>query len=168
MPFSLFCEIIGVLILSVIFHQDLKYRAVSWILFPVLGIVYAIRFYLQDGAYMHPLFNYSFLLVQIGGVSLYVLLRYKSTQLFRHYLGLGDILYWVVIAWFFSPLNFILYHLVSLTFSIFVYAILLKSEKKTVPLAGLQSLVLIVFTFLSWFSTAHDTYNDNLILTLLE
>src|SRR5688572_27738796 len=118
----LICEIFSIFVLAIIFFQDMRDRAVSWLLFPLLGACFVIRFLYVSGDFTYPVFNYSFIIIQVAAVALYVFVRYRSTGILTHYLGIGDILYWVVIAWVFSPVNFILYHLAGLIFSLVVYA----------------------------------------------
>jgi membrane protein CcdC involved in cytochrome C biogenesis len=61
-------------------------------------------------------------------------------------IGIGDIAFLITIAFLFSPVNFILFLLLSLTFSLlFVMTsrFILPNKFKTIPLAGLQAVFLL-------------------------
>jgi hypothetical protein len=67
-------------------------------------------------------------------------------------LGTGDLLFWLVSTPLFNPVNFLLWMVASLLFSLVAHwFVLLVSGKKqlTVPLAGLQAVALIVILILN-------------------
>src|SRR5688572_5588767 len=62
-------------------------------------------------------------------------------------LGTGDLLFWMLSTPLFTPVNFILWMVYSLLFSLVAYGcVMLVSGKRqlTVPLAGLQAVMLII------------------------
>lgn len=79
---------------------------------------------------------------------MYFSLKHKRLiNLGNHYIGWGDFVFLITIAFLFSPINFLCFILSSLLFSLVYsfFAKLILSEKfKTIPLAGLQSLFLII------------------------
>jgi hypothetical protein len=57
---------------------------------------------------------------------------------------------------------------VGLLIAILLSTAFSKTEKKTIPLAGLQSLLLIAMTVVSWLIPSCGTYNDSYLLMLLQ
>jgi hypothetical protein len=144
-----------VMILSFfICYQDFSYRAVSWILLLLL-LVTGIFFSLSqsDGILLilkNVFINLSFLLFQFLLLKVFFVFRNpKDHTIVNRKLGIGDILFLVSTCCFFSPVNFIIYYISSLIFSIIFYLLLLQKNKPgnqplTIPLAGLQAAFLIL------------------------
>ena len=134
--------------LTVIFYQDIKYREVSWVLFPsalVLCGVYSLFVISYSELLMNWALNVLILLSLLICLALYVFARFGRTNAnLLTYLGLGDVLLFFILSICFSPFNFILFVIASLLFSLTI-SLLIPLKKKTVPLAGLQSLCLILF-----------------------
>jgi hypothetical protein len=158
------------IVLVFIFLQDLKERAVNWYFFPLL-LVFAIL-YKKGSTNMEILlenicFNVLFLFIQLGMLSLYFSLKKREwTNITREYLGVGDILFLLVIAPLFTPVLYILFYVISL-FLIVLATVLIKMIKdfqKTIPLAGLQSLMLGSFLLTDLYLVKID---DSCILNYL-
>ena len=149
--------VIGLLIcLVLIIWQDFKFRHIHIVL-PILvfGISYFLTNYILQNV-KNILFNSLFL-----GITLFVLFAYvsiKNKKLlnpFKHYFGLGDLLFFVAITPLFLIFNYILFFILSLLFSILMQLTLKKwISKDSVPLAGLVSVFLVFIilcdTFLSF------------------
>jgi len=143
------CYITG----GVIFYHDIKYRAVTWIAFPVL-LVAGILFNLVEHQQLSILFanvllNTCFLGIQFLLLWLYFLVK-KNRSSLQSGIGGGDILFLFASCFFFSPLNFLLFYISSLIFSLATFLILSgrinkKRAEVTVPMAGLQSIFLQLF-----------------------
>ena len=149
--------VIGLLIcLVLIIWQDFKFRHIHIVL-PILvfGISYFLTNYILQNV-KNILFNSLFL-----GITLFVLFTYISIKNkavlnpFKHYFGLGDLLFFVAITPLFLIFNYILFFILSLLFSILMQLTLKKwISKDSVPLAGLVSVFLVFIilcdTFLSF------------------
>nr|WP_162989044.1 hypothetical protein [Pedobacter schmidteae] len=132
--------------------QDFKFRAISWYLFPLLtGCLLLIN----------PSFSINACLINLGFIAfVFVLLtgwfslrEGSMVNLTQRHLGIGDILFLLCLAFFFSPVNFFLFYLSSLLLVAIgtgLYLILAKPENFSIPLAGLQGLVLIVMLTAGW------------------
>lgn len=135
------------ILLSIIVYQDVKDRAVSWILFPLAAVLivayYHYLFSLID-LVLHFLINLLVVGILLVCLTGYVYLRFKDkgTNLWNHF-GLGDVLFFLVLACSFSPFNFIFFTILSLIFAILV-SLFQSSKMKTVPLAGYQALCLML------------------------
>lgn len=135
--------------LLVVFYQDLKFRAVYWWLFPVLAI--GSYFYSSKTISIHEWkINFLFIGLQLLGVYLYFCLKNKALVSLKNIeLGLGDILMFLVLALWFTPINFILFFISSL-FSITLIMLLFRLNKSTcIPLAGIQAALLVILIVLN-------------------
>ena len=90
---------------------------------------------------------------------LFLYSRFKLQQKLSNVLGLGDILFFFIIASGFPTVSFLIIFVLSLVFSLILYLVLqtvLKSN--TVPLAGLQSVFLLVVLVLNTVFKIVDLY----------
>lgn len=148
-------------ILMVMTYQDLKYRAITWWLFPIMLLAPVLN--------QHD-FNIITCLTNLGIVTLQFLLtalyfRIKGitlTHLLQQYIGVGDLLFFVALITYFSPLHFIVFFNISILISLVVYQMYLyisKTKNQLIPLAGLQAAVLFITIF-----THDQRYNDQFLL----
>lgn len=97
--------------------------------------------------------NIGFIVLQLGMLSIYFSVKNKKwLNIADKYLGWGDILFFICIAFLFSPLNYVAFYIISLVFTIllvFLQKALKLSNNKEIPLAGIQSFLLIILLFLS-------------------
>ena len=148
-------------------YQDFKSREISvWllvvlILFPTLNNENWGIEYVKD-----VLLSMSFLSVQVLLTILYFKVKGVDVkELLQKYIGMGDLLFFVVIAFYFSPFNYVLFLNVSLLFSLIAYygyRLLVKNTSVFIPLAGLQAMCLVVVLLLPI-----SLRNDNFILQIL-
>lgn len=147
----LFLKISIILVLAFISFQDFKDRAVYWFLFPIL-----IALFISEKI---ALLNYrivftdafiltGFLLVQLFFLWLYFTIKAKrAVNITNGLLGWGDILFLFVTCFYFSPVSYIAFYILALIISIcfaFLCRFIYKNVEVTIPLAGIQSLLLIV------------------------
>ncbi len=127
-----------VLILVIAFYQDWKYRAISWLVFPVLLSVAFVLFWLSQLALNTVVFNIVFLTVIIGSLFLYVSVkRRRWVNIFKADLGLGDVLFLVAICPLFSERNYILFFITGMLFSGLIHLFVFAWNKEVkIPLAG--------------------------------
>ncbi len=137
-----------VLFLLFILYQDLKYRAVYWVCFPALFILFIAlslgiklpRIFLSDG-----LTNAFFLAVQLGLLVAYFSLKERKwITITTDRLGWGDILFIFVTGAYFSPLNYILFYTGSLLLVSVLTAGGCFRSGRGIPLAGIQAALLSV------------------------
>ena len=162
-------EIMAMTVLLAMLVQDWRWRGIQWPLFPLLTMLLA-----ASHLTMVPLVtvltdtatNVLLLSLQIALLIGYVRLRFH-TSLFHH-LGIGDILYWLACAVYFSPVMFLLYHLTSLLASLIAHLILRRRTSATVsariPLAGFQAASLLLLLILFWLVPSFRPVNDDLLL----
>jgi len=146
------------LILGFIVYEDFKFRAVTWYLFPLLAVIILIEnivVYTSVMSWQNFIINFVFIIVQLIAVTLYLSMKNKKwIWIWEEYLGLGDILFLLVLCLFFSPLNLIVFYLSSLILTVIAVLLLRKIYPSfaVIPLAGLQSgflAALIIFNLLT-------------------
>jgi hypothetical protein len=154
------------LVLLLIFIQDIKYRFVYWILFPILTLLFIADTIIHHGALLHVGiqlgFNVAFLLLQLLILSAYFSFKQRKwINLTQTLLGWGDILFLVSLAFYFSFLNFLIFYIGSLTIVLIIWTISQSvSENKKIPLAGLQAMILILFLVCNWLIFHVDPLDD--------
>jgi len=144
----LLLKIFGMGILIVIAWQDLTQKAILWILFPLGFIVFLVSGLLEieTGEYLkNVLLNFLFILTLLALLVLYFSVKHKKpVNIIDWYFGLGDLLFLGILSTVFSTVNFILFLIGSLLFTLLIYTIFnaVQSNKK-IPLAGLMAIILV-------------------------
>lgn len=139
--------LLGIIItLGIILYQDVKHRT--------LDIKFAIVLLLLCVGYniVHPILDYKnalliigFILVNILCVTVYFSIKHKQIiNPIDSKIGLGDIVFFIIIAPLFHLKSYILFFITGLLFSLLVYAVVIRfrEKQKTIPLAGYLSLYL--------------------------
>lgn len=150
----------GVLIL--IIYYDFKYRTL-----PLYTLVIAVIFGILVSIYRNGLsvtlyyagVNTLLISFQLGITTLYFSARRrKLINIFNSYLGIGDVIFFLVVIFSFSPLNFIIFIIFSELLTLVFYA--LPKNRKLIPLAGCLSVVLCIILFFSAVFEIVQPYND--------
>ncbi len=161
---------IGLLVLLILItYQDFKYRAVSWVLFP-LG--FAALLWIQLLEKNHSLFmayslvNLLMIAIHLIVISLYFSLKEKEFVLItKNKLGLGDVLCLIILCMGFSPINFICFMLLVLITGLVItlsLKLFIQKLNPKIPLASYLSMGFIVVLILEYF-TLLNPYEDHLI-----
>lgn len=145
--------ILSFLWLIIITLQDFKYRAISWVLIPLLFFSTGIKaiYSLESETVQSAVISNSlFIIAQISILILYFSIKTgKLNFIIDKYIGTGDVLFFFAITPVFCLGNFILFIVVSLLLVILFYFVLSQVKKNfnpQIPLAGIQSIFLI-----GWF-----------------
>lgn len=158
--------------LTVIFIQDLKYRAVSIVAFPVL-LISIICFAIWSNNSLTDLwnnaaFNMLFLILQYALLTIYFSIKHRQfINITKSYLGLGDVLFLVCCTGVFSPINFVVFYLLSTIVVILIHIVsqfFVKINPK-IPLAGMQALTLIIVLVTFQFFINGNLYDDTWLLS---
>lgn len=158
---------ISLFILAFVVFQDFKSKSISWYLLPMLLIVFIGNALLRievENLLLFSGINLILVITNLVGVFLLVWLKEKKPiNIIDSYLGLGDVLFFLVITTTFSPFNFVVFYLGSILIITLIYGvvILINKEKKTlIPLAGAMSLLLMFVLIADAFIPSVDIYND--------
>ena len=138
------------LCLAAIFFFDIKYRAVFWWLY-VLVFASSVYIALQQNTIVdwaiQSALNLGILAIQFFVVQTWYILRVKRFEfMFHKALGIGDVLFLLCPAVLFPVQFFMLFLVIGFSVSLLFHFIALKifaNYKKTVPLAGYLSIVLL-------------------------
>lgn len=136
--------------LGLITYQDFKIREVSLVLFLGLAVLggsmhYRVQYF--DFFILNLIINCCSLVFLIGILFLYA--KFAMNVKLKEAIGLGDLLFFMVLALSFPTFSFMFLLVLSFVFSLLLFLVLKpKLKNKTVPLAGLQALFLgLVISF---------------------
>jgi len=160
-----------VTLLGVVVYQDFKSREISWFLIPLLVIGFAVTALFK----MHVLdflsylgVNITIVAVNLFGVTLLVSLKEKKlTNILKNHLGLGDVLFFIVLTFVFSPINFVFFYLGSVFVITLIYSVIIiffKGKNHLIPLAGAMSFLLIGILVYAHFSISLNLYQDIILI----
>jgi len=139
---KLIIELVLMLILGILFFQDLKKRKVSvWILMLGIGLGGFLNYQAQQPIVFlsNCLINITFILLIFLVLWLYATLKMKK-NIFQVF-GKGDLLFFILLAISLPILSFLMVFIFSTIFALLVFMILKnRMTENTVPLAGLQAL----------------------------
>jgi len=124
-----------------VFYEDIKDRKVTFIVLVILlllgGFIHSQHQNLWV-FFLSSLLNLSIVLTII--LVLYVYANFKLKTSLSKVFGLGDALFFIVMAVSFPTATFLVLFATSLLFSFVIAVLFKKTLKKFIPLAGLQAL----------------------------
>lgn len=153
-------KLLLIIVFLCIFYQDYQDREVYWFLYPILGLVVLILQIEQVG-FGTSILNVSFNLIFILFLLLICMFysKYKLKVELKDTLGLGDILFFIFIAFSFSMVSFFILFVFSLLFSLILHLFLKKyHNENTVPLAGYMSLFFCTIYVVDFFLESNYLY----------
>lgn len=169
-------SLILIIILIPIIIEDFRSRKISLIwLFGILINSIILQMFTKvsfSDLIFHTSINLCIVAVNYGILTVYFSIKNKKLiNLSNYYLGLGDVIFLISVSFLFSPLNFVCFIIFSLFFTLLytLFARLVSLNKfKTVPLAGLQSLFLIlVLTMLLSLNKITEINNDQFTSSMI-
>lgn len=155
-----FDQIIFICILFIVFYQDFKERKVYLFLF-ILGMFSGSLIYYKHAFTKVFLVSISINTAIISTVALLLFLYTKIVlrKKLSKAIGLGDLLFFIVLAVSFPTITFLTFLSTSLIFSLLLFLVLKPTLKiKTVPLAGLQAFFISLVLVLNWFFNFVNIY----------
>lgn len=164
-----------IFLLITIFWEDLKLRSVHWFLFPALAICLFCYEYKNSGltaTTLNTVSNLAFIALQTSILTIYISIKQrKLTNIFKNMIGLGDLLFFVALAFYFSLVNYIIFYILSLLSILLFWPVsnlIGKKKDKYIPLAGIQAFLFacIFLTAVIWPSSQIKT-NEWLLSKLM-
>ena len=136
------------IIFLLIFIQDLKYRGIHWVLFPMLlfGCIY---YSFEAISITQVLQNLAFLFVLLLSLTIYLSIKEgKVINITEGYFSWGDILFLIVIIPLF-PFHLYMLFFIAGTILTLIFHLLANiiSRQKTLPYAGYMSLIGMGYLF---------------------
>ena len=148
--------------LGIVLWQDLKDRAVHWVLF--LGVCSAASylFYVSNLPIQVLVVNFIFLALLMAGLGAYLFLKEgRLFNFFKTHFGIGDLVFFIAIAPLFEPQKFVLFFISGMVLSgLFHFIISRKKENSTIPLAGYLSGYLILLIGLKLLGITEPFYTS--------
>ncbi|TAJ09149.1 hypothetical protein DMA11_20640 [Marinilabiliaceae bacterium JC017] len=156
-----------IVVLITILMEDIRHRQVHLYLFAAGLLLFVIKFW-QSGAEMEfVLINGGFLGVQLLGIISFSYIKNRQFYPFTGIIGVGDLLMWGLLIFGFSPVNFMVYFILSLFFSLIIHGLYTRKQSKTIPLAGLQSLSYLVIVIAKLLGWKYNCYLDDQWINIL-
>lgn len=158
--------------------QDVRERAISWYLFPLLFLLGFFASFFADKnielIIRDLLKNWAIIFIQL--LILFTVFYFKNKGAGRslsRYLGIGDILFLVSVSTYFSSLYFLIFYILGLVFSLLTHAFFQKlkiypNNNNTVPLAGFLAVFLSIFIGVNSLAGNSFISDDWLIFRLLQ
>ena len=158
-------EVLIILLLTVIFYEDIKYREVNLYLFIVTFILFIAKAFLCHAMVLQIIFNYSFIGFLLLNVFLFTKIKTGSFKALDKTFGKGDLFLWIILAMGFSFFNYVVFLIASLIFSLLAFPFIRK-KNASIPLAGLQALFYGMVSILNTVIFKIDFYNINQFIYL--
>ena len=165
-----FIDVFAIILLAALVLQDFSQRAISWFLLPLLFSALFIKSLSSSSVSIIAydfLKNTAFLSVQFFLVAVYFVLKERKIKsIINSKIGLGDVLFLLVLAIAFSPINFIVFYLLSLLLTLvglLIYYLVYRRFECQIPLAGSIAILLIICIFSQYFFF-HLDFRRELIL----
>lgn len=136
----------------VILIQDLRFRAIHFLMPIFLFLLSIIDFNLSELLLVDVLPTYMYLLICFSAGYLYFVIKNKKwINPFLSIMGVGDVIYFISIVLFFNTQNFVLFFVCALIFSMLGFFLLrfFNENVNTIPLAGLSALFFVLIKFTS-------------------
>lgn len=151
-------------ILSVIIYQDFRYREINiWtlILLLVSVLITNLKSVSCTDLLINTLFNLIvFVLEVIFLLGYFTIKNKKITRIFDRYIGMGDILFIIVLCVMFSPIVFSVFMFIGLFLTLIGYYFvqIFTTSEKNIPLAGCLSITLNLAFILKWVFQIDQIY----------
>ena len=156
--------------LSLLVYEDFRYRKIS-VLFIVTLLFSILLFNINSNISPITILTNTAINTAIISLNLAIITLYFSVKkgrlvnITRQQLGWGDIIFFIVTGFLFSPLNFLVFFLSSLFFSLLLIITLFNKPafKVSIPLVGLQALALIILFIICLAYQIMPSNDDNLL-----
>lgn len=155
---SIAFSLLTITFLGFITYEDFRYRAITWFVFPLAAtVIIADNIYSETMVLVDIFLNVFYIAVQLIIITVYLSIKNKRfVRIWTGYLGAGDILFFLILCLFFSPVNFVLFYLGSLVITVIVVVVMRKfhSSFSLIPLAGIQSALLAILIIIGLFQNS--------------
>jgi len=129
-----------------VIYEDFKYRAIHWIWIASL-LLLVLWIYPINWTYSG--LNLLFLGLQLALLSIYFSIKNRKwINLFKEYLGIGDVVFFIPLCFIFSPVNQILFFIITLIFSLIGF------------LNSTMTIGILIFSFIKFKTPPYDPRND--------
>jgi hypothetical protein len=155
---------------TLIIYHDIKTHTVP-ILYYIGALIMAsyisISFISISEFISNLLFNLSFIFIQTIFILGYIYLKYKKINIFS-FIGQGDYLFFVVLSVSFSPLNFVVFQILSFLIILAFQLFFMNHNKlqEIVPLAGYQACIYSFVIIIDYWIDSFSRFDDAFIMSI--
>lgn len=166
-------QIITLLVLGIIAWEDMRERSIHWYWLPLLTLGLVVPAVSENSVHelVMPIgFNLAFIGFQFAAILLFLMLRNRRWVDPFQYIGLGDLLFFAVLALALSPANFLVFYLSGLALCLPAYFLLVRLKPTTprsVPTAGFLALYLMIWSMADMIGPASGLFTGCLAEDLL-
>ncbi len=158
------------LLMLILAYQDFASRKVLFILMPILFSLLIYRGIIENEFKViltNTAINLIFILIQFLILTIYFSLKNKKfLNIIDNYIGIGDLLMFIVLSCCFAVFNFIVFIILSLSLLLLIYTfgiLFKKIENKKIPLAGFLAVVFVIFD-ITLRILGYNFFSDNLLM----
>ncbi len=155
-------KILLILLLLIIFVQDMKIRAVYWFMFPIL-LAFSFWIGIETNDLTNMGWNVLFFTFLMGFLTLYLSLKQGHlVNITKGYFSLGDMFFLVAIIPLLTFPLYLLFFTIGTLMTLVVHGVVVSFSKqsKTIPFAGYMALFLVAYL-------VFDNQINNLIIRLI-
>ncbi len=155
-------KILLILLLLIIFVQDVKLRAVYWFLFPIL-MVFCLWIGFESNDIVNIGWSSLFFISSMSFLTLYVSIKQGHlVNISNGYFSLGDMLFLIAIIPLLTFPLYLLFFTTGTLLTLVVHGVVVSISKqnKTIPFAGYMALFLVAYL-------VFDNQINNLIIRLI-
>jgi len=170
----MFLKILECINMLAIAYQDFKYRAIHWLLFLTLAILFAIDGIKSQSIIQYGIgvaFNVVLIILQFSILFLIYSIKGKSlNNLLNRTIGTGDIVFILTLTLAFSWQNFLFYYIAGMIFAILIWTLIKmfsNSSRELIPFAGLMSFFCFIIFLFEMNSTSIKRFSNELITRLI-
>lgn len=153
------------IVLLAIVIQDIKYRAIHFMLPVLLCIVAVIRFFMFENNPKELIGTVVFLGLVLIGLFVYISVKEKKIlNPVDTFIGMGDLVFFIAIMPLFFSTAYILFFCSGMLFSVFCHVLFTKNKAAHVPLAGYLSVYLILVFIADFCIEKELFYTHNILI----
>jgi len=157
-----------------IIRQDFSSREISWYLLPLMafGMVLLNMPNIGLAEYMLLIIsNVIILVIILGVVGIYYCVKAKALYNFiDKKIGLGDLLFFMILCLGFSPINFVVFFLIGLLLTLIFHLIntaIRPQANVQIPLAGCLSILLIIISWMQYPFMILNMLDDKYLIKII-
>lgn len=144
-----------IVLFLLVFYQDIKYKAVHWILFPLLLLISMLIGW-ETHTIHSWLFNLGFVVFILGALTFYLTIKKRRlVNITDGFFSLGDILFLLAIIPLFDFQSYMVFFTLGTFFTLLLHlSVHLFKPQTVIPYAGYMSLIGISYVLIgsSYFS----------------
>ena len=168
-----YISFISIMLLVIISYQDFKERQIYWALFPLVAasIILESLLYKPTQSLFHFLpANFFIIIVELLFVLMYIKLKSRGSSNFFNNIGLGDILFLMILSISLSTVNLLVFLIIALIITLIsweTYKKILSKKGVHIPLCGFLAIQLATVFLIDYCLPSFNRYHDLGLINLV-